>query len=103
MYFSYPYLSWLVIFVFIPLAVLWFFNFRYLKNFGKIFAIVAIGSFIWGVGFDLVGSPLWHVWSYHNTLGVWFFGLPIEEYMILLALPQELAVIFLLIRKKFYG
>ncbi|MES2023575.1 MAG: lycopene cyclase domain-containing protein [Patescibacteria group bacterium] len=102
-HFSYPYLSWLIIFVFIPLALLWTFNFKYLKNYSRVFIVVATFSFLWGFGFDLVGSPLLHVWSYQNTLGIWLFGLPIEEYIILFTFPQGVAVILLLLRKKIYG
>lgn len=101
--FQYPYIAWLTIFVFIPSILLWVFNFNYLKKYFKVFVVVIIGSFIWGFCFDIVGSVLWHTWTYYNTLGPWFLGLPLEEYLILLTLPQELTVILLLLRKKIYG
>lgn len=58
---QYPYISWLTIFVFIPSIILWIIYFDYFKKYWKIFKYVIISSFILGLFFDLVGSPLWHV------------------------------------------
>ncbi|MFA7191703.1 MAG: hypothetical protein WC089_00170 [Candidatus Paceibacterota bacterium] len=99
----YPYITWLTIFVFIPSIILWVFNFKYLKKYSKVILFVAIGAFVWGFCFDIVGSVFWHTWTYHNTFGPWLLGLPLEEYLILLTLPQELTIIVLLMRKKIYG
>jgi len=59
-------------------------------------------SLIWGLLFDLVGSVSLKIWFYQNTVGVYFLHLPLEEYLTLLLCPQEITVLLLLVRKKYY-
>lgn len=98
-----PYLYLLIIFVFIPSISLWVIYWNSLKTYFRLFIFITIGAFIWGFLFDLVGSNFWHIWSYSNNLNVYFLRLPLEEYLTLLFLSQELTVIMLIIRKKIYG
>jgi hypothetical protein len=95
-----PYIRWLIIFVIIPSATIWLFYWRYLINYKKTIICITLLSFCWGLGFDLVASPVIHVWDFNNNLGVTFLELPLEEYIFLLLVPQELAVILLLLRKE---
>jgi|SRR3990172_10673691 len=98
-----PYLFWLIVFVLIPSVLVWAFYWRYLKSYIKIFVVITICAIVWGLGFDLVGSTTWRIWSYSNTLNIYFLGLPIEEYLTLLFLPQQITAILLLLRRKIYG
>lgn len=100
---TYPYLTWIVIFVVAPSIVLWVQNGNYLRKHLRIFATIAACAFLWGLSFDLVGSPLLGIWSYQHDLGIHFLRLPLEEYILLLTLAQELTALFLVVRKKIYG
>ena len=100
---QYPYLFWLSIFVFLPSILIWAIYWNFLKKYFRLFVFITIFAFVWGIFFDIVGSSLWHIWFYTHNLNLYFLGLPLEEYLILLFLPQELAAILLLIRKKIYG
>ncbi len=97
-----PYLRWHLIFVITPSIILWALWWRYLIKFKKIILEIATLSFIWGLIFNLVASTALHVWYYDNTIGSFFLGLPLEEYIFLLLVPQELCVILLLCYKKMY-
>jgi hypothetical protein len=96
-----PYLSWLTTFVFIPSAIVWLIFWKYLIKFKKTFIFVTAFSLLWGLLFDIVGSSHWHIWYYTHNLNIYLLGLPLEEYLILLFLPQQITAIFLLIRKIF--
>lgn len=90
-------------FVIVPSILLWLRHGDYFKQHLKIFAIVSACAFFWGLSFDVVGSTLLGVWSYHNDIGIRFLNLPLEEYILLLTLAQELTAMLLLLRRKIYG
>ena len=98
-----PYLSWILIFILFPSLVLWAFFRNYLRQFFRLFLFFTIFAFIWGLFLDILGSSIWRIWFYENNLGIYFLRLPLEEYLTLLFLPQELVIMLLLIRKKIYG
>lgn len=97
-----PYLRWHIVFVIIPSIILWAVYWRYLIKYKKTILAITLLSFFWGSIFNLVASTVLHVWFYRNTLGIFIFGLPLEEYMFLLLVPQELSAILLLGYKKLY-
>lgn len=96
-----PYLRWEIIFVFVPSLIIWAFFGSYLIKYKKIILKIAVASFVWGLVFDLVASPTLGVWHFHPTenLRITFLGLPIEEYVFLTFVPQELTSILLLVKK----
>ncbi len=98
-----PYLLWIIVFVVLPSLFLWFRYGAYLKQFRNLFLFIGACAFVWGLAFDLVGNPILHIWSYEHTLGISIAGLPIEEYILLLTLSQEITGILLVVRKKIYG
>ena len=100
---KHPYLLWHLIFVFGVSLVVWSSSWRYLLQYKKTILYIAVLSFLWGLIFNLVASAVLKLWFYNNTLGIFFFGLPLEEYLFLLLVPQELVCILLLIRRKIYG
>ncbi len=100
--YSFPYLSWHIIFVIFPSIALWIIYWSVVKEY-KYFLLKITGlSFFWGFIFCIVGSVYLDIWFYKKTLGLFLFGLPLEEYMFLLLVPQFLSLIFILITKKFY-
>jgi len=98
---DYPYLKWHIIFVLIPSIVIWMWYWKYLIKYKKTLLWITGLSIIWGFIFDLVASPILKLWFFNNSLNIYFAGLPLEEYMFLFFVPQELAIIFLLLRRKF--
>ncbi len=99
----FPYLFTIVVFIFLPTVLLWIFYGKLLRKNVKLLIFIAVFSFLWGLLFDLVGSVWWHIWFYNHTLGIYFLGLPIEEYLTLLIFPQQVAALLLVIREKIYG
>ncbi len=100
-FFDLPYVRWHILFVFIPSVLIWLFNYKYLLKFKRTFIFITVFSFIWGLLFDLRASVQYNLWFFNKThnLGIWFLGLPIEEYIFLLFVPQGITAIFLLMRK----
>lgn len=87
----------------VPSIILWLRYGNYFKQHLRIFVTITVCAFFWGLSFDLVSSTFLGVWSYQNDLGIRFFNLPLEEYILLLTLAQELTAILLLVRRKIYG
>lgn len=96
---NYPYLLWHSIFVFMPSIVIWILQWRYLIKYKHTIIWISVLSFLWGIVFDWVASPMLGLWFFNHNLNIYFLGLPLEEYLFLLFVPQELAIILLLIRK----
>jgi hypothetical protein len=57
---------------------------------------------IWGTILNVSCSSWLGIWYYQNDLGARFLGLPLEEYLMMFFLPQQVVSWFLLI-KKYYG
>ncbi len=97
-----PYLKWQIIFMFIPSLVVWVLAWDVLKHYKKTILVITAIGVVWGVVFNVVSSSWLHIWFYQNHLGVSFLGLPLEEYITLLVMPQQFICILLVIR-KYYG
>lgn len=101
--FSLPYMRWHIVFTFTPLIIMWIFYGKYLIKYKKTILFVMAGSFSWGLLFNLVASTWLHIWNYYPpTLGIWFLGLPIEEFIFISVVPIEVASFMLILRKKNY-
>ncbi|MBI2031765.1 MAG: lycopene cyclase domain-containing protein [Candidatus Levybacteria bacterium] len=81
------YLNLQLIFFVIPLILLWFFFWKMLLPYIKIYLFTIIPTFLFGTPWDLlsVRSGLWN-YNTSGTLGIWFFGnpstgLPLEEFI----------------------
>jgi lycopene cyclase domain-containing protein len=98
-----PYLKWLIIFVFIPSLIMWVFYWKFLIKYKKTIIFITVLAVSWGLVFDIIGSVKWGVWYYTKNLGIYFLGLPLEEYLILFFLPQQITAVLLLIRKGIHN
>lgn len=96
---DYPYVRWHIIFVFIPSILIWLCYWRYLVQYKQTIVWITILAFLWGLVFDLVASSYLRLWFFNNNLNIYFFGLPLEEFLFLIFVPQELVSILLIIRK----
>lgn len=75
------YIYWIVIFLALPLILLWLSNRQILAENKKIFYKTLLGALLFGVPTDIIGTTL-GVWFFPEKLiGIWFFGLPLEEFL----------------------
>lgn len=99
---GHPYLLWLIIFVFIPSILVWTIWWKYLIGYKKTFFFVTTLAVVWGLALNIICSTWLGIWYYQNHFGVTWLGLPLEEYLMMIFLPQQAVAWFLLI-KKYYG
>lgn len=93
------YIVWLLVFIWIPTLLLWIFRFKLLWKYRK--------SLFWAMLFALVFSIPWDIFAVHNriwyfpaggNLGVWIFGLPVEEYLFMATVTLLVGSITILIK-----
>ncbi len=98
------YIRWHILFTFLPTIVLWAIWGRYFLKYKKTILVISVLCIIWGFLFDITASPILHVWYFPTAgkIGIWLWKLPLEEYLFLLLVPQELTCIFLLMRRVLY-
>ena len=80
MFGKFTYLILMLIFMGIPLLITWLSFFKLLLKYKKIYLYVIFGSLIFGWAWDFI-SIKDDVWNYTNILGVWFLGLPVEDWL----------------------
>ena len=83
----------------IPFIILWLSSFKLLLKFKKILIFVVIGSLIFGGTWDFFGVK-YNVWSFHNIIGLWFFGLPIEEWCFIIIISLSVSSLTLILIKR---
>lgn len=81
----YSYAIWLLVFVILPLSVLWLLNYQKLKNYKKVFYLTLAGAFIFSYPWDLIAinQRIWYFERPH-ILGIFILGLPLEEYIFII-------------------
>ncbi len=92
---------WLCIFVFLPLLIIWLFEFKKLRKYGKVILLAEIGSFVFATPWDMIAvkDKIWYFTEPH-ILGIWLFGLPIEEYLFIIFVALLFVSITLLIWER---
>ena len=98
------YIRWHIMFTILPTIFLWGVWGTYFLKYKKTIVVISALCLFWGFVFDIVAGPLLHVWYWPEAgkLGIWWWHLPLEEYLFLLIVPQELTCIFLLLRRVLY-
>lgn len=98
-------MRWHILFTIIPSILLWSIWGEYFLRYKKTFLFVTLGAFLWGLPLDLLNVPLLHVYYFNpvHNLGIRFLGLPLEEYLFFLLIPQETVAMILLLRRRIYG
>jgi len=76
------YLLWLFLFAVLPLICLWAIYAAELKRHWRILFLAPIGSVIFSFPWDFI-SIHEHIWYFQTPYiaGLWFLGLPIEEWL----------------------
>lgn len=81
----YSYRLWLLIFLTLPLGLIWCFRFHTLLKYRLVLTLTALGCLALAVPWDMLAVSD-HIWYFSEPyiLGVWLWGLPIEEYIYIL-------------------
>lgn len=97
----YEYPLWLLIFVVLPLAVLWIIKYRCLKEYKIVFFLAPIGSIIFSFPWDLIAinEKIWYFEEPH-IFGINLLGLPIEEWFFIVFITLLFASITVLLWEK---
>ena len=80
-----PYPLWLLLFLILPLGLIWIFRFQTLLKYKWVLALTAIGCLAISVPWDLLAVND-HIWYFSEPyiLGARLLGLPVEEYVYIL-------------------
>lgn len=103
---SLPYFRWEIIFIFIPLSIVFFFFKKILFIYKKTLLRVIAYSILGVVLFDFIDLNFLHIYFFNPTvnLGISIVGVPLEEYIAAIFAPVGIAVLFLAVRRKLlYG
>ena len=78
--YSYP--IWLLLFLILPLALLWTWKYKILRKHAGVLGLTVIGCLAVSIPWDIlsVNNRIWHFAKPH-IFGLWLLGLPIEEYV----------------------
>ena len=78
--YSYP--IWLLLFLIVPLALLWIIKYKTLVKYMGVLGLTSIGSLAVSVPWDIlsVNERIWY-FSKPHIFGLSLLGLPIEEYV----------------------
>ena len=98
--YSYP--IWLLLFLILPLLLLWGFKFQTLAKYKWVLALVVIGCLGISVPWDImsVNDRIWY-FSEPHIVGIWLLGLPIEEYFYIALLGLLCACSAVLLWERF--
>lgn len=98
-------MRWHLTFTFPVFFLLWLFGWKYFLRYKKIFLFVLIGGTLWALPFDILATPIFHIYHFNLTrnLGISWLGIPFEEYIFIIFIPQIVAAITLLLRRAIYG
>lgn len=95
------YLIWLTIFIWIPTAILWLFNFNLLWRHRKILLYAMIGALFISVPWDIVAisNRIWY-FPKEGVMGIYFGIVPLEEYLYMATVTLLIATITLLLKYR---
>ncbi len=97
----YSYLLWLTVFIIFPLLVLWVWQFHYLIKYKLVFLFAIIGSLIFAFPWDNLAIRE-HIWYFTKpyVIGIWFLGLPLEEWLFVILVTFLISTTTVLLWKK---
>jgi len=98
----YEYLILMLVFVILPLAILWIIKWKTIKKYKLTFILASIGAIIFGFPWDYVSIKS-GIWQFTNSkiLNIWFLGLPIEEWFFFIFVTLLFATITALLWEKY--
>lgn len=98
----FTYIKWLLIFVWLPTLILWSTNFNLLKRYKKTLWFCVFCALAFSVPWDFwaIKTKIW-VFPQDTNLGIWFGGLPLEEYLFIIFVTLEISTLTLVLKHKF--
>ena len=98
--YSYP--IWLLLFIILPLVLLWVFAHKTLRKHARLLGFTALGCLAVSVPWDIlsVQDGIWYFTEPH-ILGVWVLGLPIEEYVYIVGVGLLACIVTLLLWERY--
>lgn len=96
------YAIWLLIFVILPLVILWIIRFKDLKKYKIVFFLAPIGSIIFSLPWDYIAikEKIW-LFTEPHIFGIWLLGLPIEEWLFIIFVTLLFSTVTTLLWEKF--
>lgn len=98
--YSYP--LWLLVFVVLPIIIIWVFKHKLLINYYKVIILAIIGSAIFSLSWDYIAIQE-RIWFFEKPyiFGVWFLGLPIEEWAFIILVTLLFGSITIVVWDKY--
>jgi len=98
----FTYLTWLLIFVWLPTLLLWITNFHTLRLYTKTLSLCIFFALVFSTPWDYwaIKTKIW-VFPQDTNLGIWFGGLPLEEYLFIIFVTFEVSTLTLVLKHKF--
>ncbi len=99
---KFTYLLWLAIFVWLPTLFLWLTNFDVLKRYKKTLGFCIFWALAFSVPWDILAIKT-QIWSFpvEANIGLWFGGLPLEEYFFIVFVTFMVSTLALVLKNKF--
>ena len=91
------YWIWLAVYVFVPMVILFAWKKDIIMKYKKTVILGGIGSLVFAVPWDhfAIKEGLW--WFPENEiLGIWFLGLPLEEWLFISFIGMEITMMALI-------
>ena len=100
----FTYIAWLTAFVWIPTLALWAKNFETLRRYRKTLIYCVLASLLIAIPWDYWATKA-GAWEFppNTNLGIWFGGIPLEEYLFITFVTLEVSVLTLVLKNKFKG
>lgn len=97
---SYP--LWLILFVLLPITILWTKNWESLRPYIRICVVAIFGALLVSLPWDYVSiqERIWYFEQPH-IIGLWFLGLPIEEWLFIVLTTLLFTTTTLLLHMKY--
>jgi len=97
---SYP--LWLLLFLILPLALIGILKFQTLRKYWLALTLTAIGCLAIAVPWDMLAVKD-HIWYFSEPyiLGIWLWGLPIEEYVYIFFVGLLCASVTILVWERY--
>lgn len=97
----FSYIMWLSIFVWVPTLLLWITNFRILRQYKRTFLFCIFWALIFSVPWDwwAIKTKVW-IFPQDTNLGIWFGGLPLEEYLFIIFVTFGVSTLTLVVKNR---
>lgn len=98
----YEYLLWLFFFVLLPLSALWLWKWYALKSYAFLLPLTAAGSILFSFPWDYIAirERIWY-FTEPQIIGIWLFGLPIEEWLFIVLVTWLFSSITVLLWERY--